>query len=72
MIWTTYCIVVFGFLRCGEFTIPLDSDFDPQAYLTIGDTRIAIDDHITLTICLRIKQSKTDPFHESIYLFLGK
>ena len=71
MIWAACSLAFFGFLRCGEFTIPSDSDFDPQAHLTIDD--IAIDNHITpSTICVRIKQSKTDPFREGVYLFLGK
>ena len=71
MIWASCSLAFFGFLRCGEFTIPSDSDFDTQAHLTIDD--IAIDNHITpSTIRVRIKQSKTDPFRESVYLFLGK
>ena len=71
MIWAACSLAFFGFLRCGEFTIPSDSDFDPQAHLTIDD--IAIDNHITpSTIRVRIKQSKTDPFREGVYLFLGK
>ena len=71
MIWAACCLAFFGFLRCGEFTTPSDSDFDPQAHLTIDD--IAIDNHITpSTIRVRIKQSKTDPFREGVYLFLGK
>ena len=71
MIWAACSLAFFGFLRCGEFTIPSISDFDPQAHLTIDD--IAIDNHITSsTIHVRIKQSKTDPFHKGVYLFLEK
>ena len=36
MIWAACSLAFFGFLRCGEFTIPSDSDFDPQAHLTIA------------------------------------
>ena len=71
MIWAACSLAFFGFFRCVEFTIPSASDFDPQAHLTNDD--IVIDNHIALsTIRMRVKQSKTDPFCEVVYLFLGK
>ena len=71
MMWAACNLAFFGFLRCGEFTIPCEGDFDPEVHLTIND--IAIDDHIMpSTVRVRIKQSKTDPFREGISLFLGK
>ena len=70
MIWAACCIASFGFLRCSEFTVPTQQEFDPEVHLTVHD--IAIDNKITPSlICVTIKQSKTDPFRQGINLFLG-
>ena len=64
-------LAFFGFLRCGEFTVPSEDDFDPEAHLTLQDS--AVNDHINpSTIRVRIKQSKMDSFREGVCLFLGK
>jgi len=71
IMWAACNLAFFGFLRCGEFTVPSEDNFDPEAHLTLQD--IAIDDYTNPSaICVRIKQSKTDPFREGVCIFLGK
>jgi len=71
MMWAACTLSFFGFLRCGEFTVPSEDNFDLEAHLTLQD--IAIDDYMNpSTIRARIKQSKTDPFREGVCIFLGK
>ena len=70
MLWAACCLGFFGFLRAGEFTVPTDSSFDPEAHLCYSD--IAVDNSsIPQVIRITIKQSKTDPFRKGINLFLG-
>ena len=65
MLWASACIGFFGFLRAGEFTVPSPSAYDPEVHLNLAD--IAIDSHTAPSlVCLRIKQSKTDPFREGV------
>ena len=47
------------------------SEFDPAASLCLGD--IAVDSHQNPTVVqVRLKQSKTDPFHRGVSIFLGR
>ena len=70
MMWAACCIAFFGFLRCSEFTVPTQQEFDPEVHLTIRD--IAIDNKVAPSVVrVTIKQSKTDPFRQGIDLFLG-
>ena len=70
MMWAVCCTAFFGFLRCSEFTIPSPSEFEPATHLSIKD--MAIDDKTSSLIRVTIKQSKTDPFHKGVHLFLGR
>ena len=55
----------------GEFTVRSQEDFDPSFSLTLGD--IAVDQHNNPSIvCIRLKQSKTDPFRRGVNVFLGR
>ena len=70
MMWAACCTAFFGFLRCSEFTVPTQQEFDPDVHLTVRD--IAIDDKVTPSVVrITIKQSKTDPFRQGINLFFG-
>ena len=61
----------FMFLRSGEMTVPDDDSYDPSAHLSVQD--IAVDDSLNPSIlCIRIKQSKTNPFCTGVDLFVGK
>lgn len=55
----------FAFLRCGEFTV--DSVFDHNVHLCVGDVRIFTD-----FVTLHLKASKTDPFRKGIDIHLFK
>ena len=60
MLWAACCLGFFSFLRAGEFTVPTDSSFDPEAHLCYSN--IAVDNSsIPQVIRITIKQSKTDP-----------
>ena len=70
MIWAACCLCSFAFLRAGEMTVPGDDKFDPSVHLGISD--ISVDDaKSSSSMCIRIKQSKTDPFRRGINLFVG-
>ena len=52
-------------------TVPSDSGYDPSVHLSIND--ISVDNSSRPSIiCVKIKQSKTDPFLKGIDLFVGK
>ena len=71
LLWAACCLAFFGFLRCGEFTVPTQSEYDPGAHLSVGD--ILLDSRSSpTTIQVTIKQSKTDPFRQGVQLHLGK
>ena len=61
----------FGFLRCGEMTVPNDSAYDPTVHLNPEDIKV---DHPSnpSVVQVRIKASKTDPFRKGVNLYLGK
>ena len=70
MLWAAACTGFFGFLRAGEFTVPTAQGYDPQVHLNLQD--LAVDDPACPTLfCLRIKQSKTDPFRQGADIYLG-
>ena len=61
----------FGILRSSEFTVPSQSQFDPNLHLTLSE--ITLDSrHSPQIIQVNIKQSKTDQFHQGITLSLGR
>ena len=71
MIWAACCLAFFAFLRAGEMTVPGDDSYDPSVHLSISD--ISVDNQKNPSImCIKIKQSKTDPFRRGINLFVGK
>jgi len=70
MLWAACCLVFFGFLRVGEFTVPCHSNYDSEMHLSLTD--IALDSRDNpLLIAVSIKQSKTDPFRKGVTLYLG-
>lgn len=70
MLWAAATTGFFGLLRTGEFTVPSPTAYDPQVHLSLAD--VSVDSHSAPSqICLRIKQSKTDPFREGVEVYLG-
>ena len=52
-------------------TVPSDQGFDPAVHMTRMD--IAVDNQVApCTLRAQLKQSKTDPFRQGIFLFVGK
>ena len=71
MLWAAVTLCFFGFLRSGEVTVPSDSTFDPATHMTVD--AISVDDISNPTLLkLRLKASKTDPFHKGIDVVVGK
>ena len=51
--------------------MPSDSAFDPSIHLTPAD--VLVDSHEPPSMLrIRLKQSKTDPFHSGVLVFIGK
>ena len=71
MLWAACCLGFFAFLRAGEFAVPSDTEFDEEVHLTWND--VSIDDPGSPSFLrVHIKQSKTDPFREGTYLYVGR
>ena len=71
LLWAACSLAFFGFLRCGEFTVPSQAEYDQGPDLSLGD--VAVDSKTApTTIQITIKQSKTDPFRQGVQLHLGK
>lgn len=71
MIWAACNLAFFGFLRCSEFTVKQQGGYDSSVHLSAID--IALDSRSSPKVLrVRIKQSKTDPFHQGVYIYLGR
>jgi len=71
LIWAVCCIAFFRFLRCSEFTVPNEQDYDPNVHLSYDDVVVDCKKDPQI-IQLHIKQSKTDLFCKGIKLALRK
>lgn len=70
MLWAVCCMCFYGFLRSGEVTLTSGQEYDPEADLSEGD--VMLDDLVNPTVVrVHIKASKTDPFRQGVYVFLG-
>ena len=68
MLWAACCIGFFGFLRAGEFTV--NAPFDPAIHLSVND--IQADSLFNpQSFRILIKCSKTDPFRQGCYIYIG-
>ena len=70
MLWSACTLGFFGFLCCGEFTCLSRQAYDQFCHLSLED--VAIDSPTNPNIMrVTLKQSKTDPFRQGVYIFLG-
>ena len=62
LMWAACCTAFFvGFLRCSEFTVPSQKEYDPDSHLSLAD--ISFDSRIKPSMVrTHIKQSKNDLF----------
>lgn len=71
LLWAACCLAFFGFLRCGESTVPSQTEYDKEEHLSLRD--IAVDSRLAPSVVIvTIKQSKTDLFRQGVKLHLGK
>ena len=69
IIWAACCLAFFGFLRVSEFTILPDDQYDESCHLAFNSTWV--NNRNSQQLRISIKQSKTEPFHKEVEIFLG-
>ena len=61
----------YSFLRSGEITVASMAEFDPEGHLCESD--VALDRLKNPEVVrVHIKASKTDPFRQGVFVFIGK
>ena len=71
MLWAACCTAFFGFLRSSEMTVPSQYTYNPTIHLFIQD--VVVDNKSSPSLVrILIKQSKTDPFRQGVYIYLGR
>lgn len=71
MLWAACCTCFFGFLRSGEVTVPSMREYDPEGHLSEGDVSLNSRSNPSV-VRVHIKASKTDPFRQGVYVYLGR
>lgn len=70
MLWAVCCMCFYGFLRSGEVTLMSGQEYDLEADLSESD--VMLDNLVNPTVVrVHIKASKTDPFRQGVYVYLG-
>lgn len=71
MFWAACTLGYFGFLRSAEFTVPNAASFSPAIHLSVQD--VAVDSSsVPMSMRVRVKASKTDPFHKGCFIHIGR
>ena len=71
MFWAACTLAYFGFLRSAEFTVPSLDKFDPGLHLSVED--FSVDSPVAPSyLRVRIKSSKTDPFRQGCFIYIGR
>ena len=71
MLCAARCTAFFGFLHSSEMTVPSQDTYDPTIHLSIQD--VAVDNKSSPSMVrILIKQSKTNLFHQGVYIYLGR
>ena len=70
ILWAAASLCFFGFLRSREVCIPGEKAFVKGAHLTMQDIHV---DNLAnpQSVQVRIKASKTDPFHQGVLVYVG-
>ena len=70
VLWAACYTAFFGFLRSSKMTVPSQDTYDPTIHLSIQD--VAVDNKSSPSMVrIMIKHSKTKPFHQGVYIYLG-
>jgi hypothetical protein len=67
MLFTTFVVAFYGFLRCGEFTVHDATLFDKEFNLCLSDISVQSDYAV-----IHLKHSKTDPFRNGVDIQLHR
>ena len=70
MMWAACCLAFFGSLRCSEFTVLSQSNYDPAIQLSYHDMLVDCKAYPSMVI-VHIKQSKTDTIRKGTHAVLG-
>ena len=71
MLRATCCTAFLGFLRSSEMTIPSQDTYDTAIHLSTQG--VAVDNKsLPSMVHIMMKQSKTDPFCQGVYIYLGR
>ena len=70
MLWASFTLAFFGFLRSSEFTC--NGQFDIQTHLSQSDITFEPTLHSPTPFEIVMKKSKTDPFQETAKLIIAK
>jgi len=60
-----------AFLHSSEFTVPSQQNYNAKVHLSLSDVNLD-SRHSPSMVCINIKQSKTDPFRQGVYIYLGR
>ena len=70
MLWAAFTLAFFGFLRCSELTC--NGQFDRNVHLAREDITFFPNIMNPKHMQVRIKKSKTDPFHQTALITIAK
>ena len=70
MLWASFTLAFYGFLRCSELTC--NGPFDRNVHLTRADVTFVPDIDHPQRMEVHIKKSKTDPFRQTALIIIAK
>jgi hypothetical protein len=71
LMWAAMTLGFFGLLRAAEFTVPTQSQFNPNIHLTMSDISLRTTDNGTSFMSVNIKMSKTDKMCKGFIVHIG-
>ena len=71
MLWAAFTMAFFEFFRLGELCASATSGFDMAVTLSPQDVSVDNLGNFQL-VKVRLKASKTDPFHEGVEVYLAR